>query len=74
MEKSKLYVYVAPKNRVFIEKQALKKNRSLSDYIDELISSHRLKREFKLEPKPTYLEEQAKKLKERKKQKLKKLK
>lgn len=73
MEKAKLYVYVTPTNRTFVEKIALKNNRSLSDFINELITAHRLKRPVKLEPKPTYLEEQAKKSKERRQRKLKEL-
>lgn len=73
MEKSKLYVYVSPANRNFVEKQSLKKNRTLSDYINELIMSHRMKRPFNLEAKPTYLEKQAQKSKERRHKKLKEL-
>ena len=74
MEKAKLYVYVTPANRNFVEKQALKNNWTLSEFINELILSHRMKRPFALTPKPTYLEKQAEKVKERRNEKLKSLK
>lgn len=72
--KANLQSYVSEKNRAHVEKMSIKNNRPMSEFIDELISAHRLKRPVKFEPKITYLEKQAMKSKERRKNKLKNIK
>ena len=73
MSKSNLQSYISETNRKHVEAIALKNNRSMSEFIDELITAHRRKRPVKFEPKVTYLEKQAKQREERRKKKLKDL-
>lgn len=72
MEKKVLFARVSATNKKFADKQALKANRPVADYIDELISATRLKRPVKFDKKPTRAEVLLRKETENKKQKLRK--
>lgn len=69
-----LYTYVSKTNRKYVDKFAVKKNRTLSEIVNELISAHRLGRPFKLEEKITTSEAQFRLAQAKKKKKLKELK
>ena len=65
-----LYTYVSKTNKTFVDKMALKANRSKSEFIDELIAAYRLKRDVKFDTKVLKVEKDYKKAKETKKKKI----
>lgn len=67
------YSYVKLANKKYVQKMAIKNNRPASEFIDELISAHRLKRPVKFEARELKIEQRAKRAKDIKQSKLKAL-
>jgi len=72
-EKVVQYSYVSRRNKAFVEKQALKANRSSSEFVDELIAANRLKRSVKFEKKILKGEAKLRQAKAKRRQKIKAL-
>lgn len=72
-DKSIQYSYVKPVNKNHVKKVSLKANRPESEFIDELISAHRLKRDVKFDARIPKSVQKVQRAQARKKQKLKSL-
>ena len=68
-----LYTYVSETNKKYADKMALKANRPVSEFINELLSSQRLKRPLKFEPRISKTEQKAQAARERRKQRINEL-